>query len=251
MEAEASARLASVAVSSVEQTDHRSAARAAIRKVDELRRNALAGKPVEAPYQEASRFAAMAASAASSELAELYMRVAEDQFTRTHFTAALQRFSWAADLSDQARDYAYYIIASDGCDLDEANTKWLKAQIERSGWFTIGKYGEDADTAAWLLVQHADRDPAFQNDVLRVLASLVDRKDTSPTNYAYLYDRVAVNSARPQRYGTQGRCTTSGIWEPRPIEDPGRLDERRASVGLEPQAKYSARFTCRAAALTR
>ncbi|MCR5869601.1 hypothetical protein LRS12_01815 [Sphingomonas sp. J344] len=219
--------------------------------MDELRRNALAGKPVEAPYQEASRFAAMAASAASSELAELYMRVAEDQFTRTHFTAALQRFSWAADLSDQARDYAYYIIASDGCDLDEANTKWLKAQIERSGWFTIGKYGEDADTAAWLLVQHADRDPAFQNDVLRVLASLVDRKDTSPTNYAYLYDRVAVNSARPQRYGTQGRCTTSGIWEPRPIEDPGRLDERRASVGLEPQAKYSARFTCRAAALTR
>lgn len=251
VEAEASARLASVVTSPAAQAIQREAARAAIRKVDELRRNALAGIPTETPYREASRFAAMAATAASSQLAELYMRVAKDQFTRAHFTAALQRASWAAHLSDYARDYAFYIIASDGCDVDEANTQWLKAQLDRSGWFTISKYGEAADSAAWLLVQHADRDPVFQNDVLRLLASLVGRKETNPTNYAYLYDRVAVNTKRPQRYGTQGRCTESGIWQPQPIEDPGRLDEHRAAVGLGPQAEYSARFTCQATPLRR
>jgi hypothetical protein len=247
VEAEASARLASVVASPVVQADQRNAARAAIRKIGELRRNVLAGKPTETPYREASRFAALATNAASSEVAELYMRVAKDQFTRSHFTAALQRANWAADLSDHALNYAYYVIASDGCDVDEANTQWLKAQLGSSGWFTISKYGEEADSAAWLLVQHADRDTAFQNDVLRILTSLVGRKETSPANYAYLYDRVAVNSKRPQRYGTQGRCAESGIWEPRPIEDPSRLNERRAAIGLEPQAAYSARFTCRAA----
>lgn len=104
---------------------------------------------------------------------------------------------------------------------------------------------------ARFLVQHADHDTAFQTNVLTMLTSLVGRKETSPTNYAYLYDRVAVNSNRPQRYGTQGRCTGSGIWEARPTEDPGHLDERRAAVGLEPQAEYRARFTCRAAPLRR
>ena len=46
----------------------------------------------------------------------------------------------------------------------------------------------------------------------------------------------------PQRYGTQGHCTGAGTWEPWPCEDPARLDERRASVGLEPEAAYIARF---------
>ena len=42
-----------------------------------------------------------------------------------------------------------------------------------------------------------------------------------------LYDRVAVNEGRPQRYGTQGRCTGPGSWEPRPIEEAANVDARR------------------------
>ncbi|HVJ03729.1 MAG TPA: DUF6624 domain-containing protein [Sphingomonas sp.] len=244
VEAEASAQLARAVASPAEQEEHRNAARAAIRKADALRRDALAGKPAEAPYSGASRFAALSVRAPSPELAELYRRVAADQFARLHLTAALQRVGWAAGLSDHARSYAYYVIASDVCGVDEANTRWLKAQLDRSGWFTVSKYGAEADSAAWLLVQHADDDLAFQTRVLAILEALVGSKDTDPRNYAYLYDRVAVNGKRPQRYGTQGRCTVSGSWEPREIEDPARLDERRGAVGLEPEAEYRARFTC-------
>src|SRR5690606_5982636 len=104
-------------------------------------------------------------------------------------------------------------IASKGCGVDEANTKWLKAQVDQDGWFTISKFGADADLAAWLLVQHADRDVAFQADVLRILEPFVATAETAQTNYAYLYDRVAVNSGRPQRYGTQGLCTAAGVWQ--------------------------------------
>lgn len=189
VEAEAWARLGRVVTSPVEQADQRNAARAAIRKVGELRHNALAGKPTETPYREASRFAALSTNAASSEVAELYMRVAKDQFTRSHFTAAVKRASWTADLSDHALGYAYYVIASDGCDVDEANTQWLKAQLSRSGWFTISKYGEEVDSAAWLLVQHADRNTAFQNDVLRILTSLAGRKEPiQPTMHIFMIE---------------------------------------------------------------
>ena len=45
----------------------------------------------------------------------------------------------------------------------------------------------------------------------------------------------------PQRYGTQGRCT-DGEWGPDELEDPDRVDEWRADVGLDPLAEYKARF---------
>src|SRR5690606_7281333 len=159
-------------------------------------------------------------------------------------SAAREQVDWAAALSDPARAYAYFIIASRSCTLDEENTQWLKAQVSQGGWFTVSKYGADADFAAWLLVQHADLDVPFQTEMLLILEPLVAAKETSQSNYAYLYDRVAVNSGRPQRYGTQGRCTAAGVWEPREVEQREKLDERRAAVGLGPEADYIAVFNC-------
>jgi hypothetical protein len=45
----------------------------------------------------------------------------------------------------------------------------------------------------------------------------------------------------PQLYGTQF-TVTGGEFGPHPIEDPQRLDERRAAAGLEPFADYEARM---------
>lgn len=248
VEANALAQLAAAVSSPTEREAHLDAAKAAIGKAVELKRNAMAGKAVEAPYQETSRYAALAANSPSSELAELYRRVAEDQFARSHFAAVTQRTSWATGLSDHASAYAYYLVRSESCGVDDDNARWLRAQINKSGWFVVSKYGPDADKAAWLLVQHADRDVAFQTEALKILEPLAVARETDPKNYAYLYDRVAVNSGRPQRYGTQGRCTESGVWEPKATELPEQLDERRASVGLEAEATYIARFSCSRAA---
>jgi hypothetical protein len=241
---QALAQLSAAVPDPIERETQLEAAHAAIGKLAELRANLFAGNAGAAPYQGAARFAALSAAAPSAELAELYRRTAEDQFARSHLSAARERVNWAAGLADPARAYAYFIVASKGCTLDAENTRWLKETVSQGGWFTVSKYGADADFAAWLLVQHADLDVPFQTEMLGILEPLVPARETSQSNYAYLYDRVAVNSGRPQRYGTQGRCTAAGVWEPREVEQPETLDERRAAVGLPPEADYIAVFNC-------
>ena len=65
--------------------------------------------------------------------------------------------------------------------------------------------------------------------------------ETSAAHLAYLEDRVRVNAGQPQLYGTQF-TVTGGTFGPHPIEDPGRLDERRAQAGLAPFTDYEARM---------
>lgn len=131
--------------------------------------------------------------------------------------------------------------------VDTANTAELKSLLKTHSWFTISGFGPDADRDAWLLVQHADGDPDFQRDVLHRLEPLLATGDTSPSNYAYLFDRVAASfgkpeNRRPQRYGTQGECTGPGSWTPHPVEEPDKLEERRRAVGLFPMAEYLKMF---------
>ncbi|MEM1009351.1 MAG: DUF6624 domain-containing protein [Myxococcota bacterium] len=77
-------------------------------------------------------------------------------------------------------------------DIDTGNTKELKKLLQvHAPWFTISKFGKVTSSNAWLLVQHADHDRAFQKQILKVLAKLHKKGESSPQNYAYLYDRVA------------------------------------------------------------
>jgi hypothetical protein len=82
----------------------------------------------------------------------------------------------------------------------------------------------------------------FQQQVLDTLSDLVGKGETRASSYAYLWDRVAINQKKKQRYGTQGRCTGPGAWEPFEMEDPEKVDERRKSMGLSPLADYKQVF---------
>jgi hypothetical protein len=131
--------------------------------------------------------------------------------------------------------------------IDQQNTAELKNLLKIYPWFTISEFGPETSEHAWLLVQHADLDAPFQRQVLAILEPLVAKGETNPKNFAYLYDRVASSFNNPadrklQRYGTQGMCTGPGTWEPLPVENPDKLDERRAAVGLPPMAEYKKHF---------
>jgi hypothetical protein len=128
--------------------------------------------------------------------------------------------------------------------VDEDNTAWLKKVIDRQGWPARSAVGDQAALAAWLLAQHADHDVDFQRRCLVLLAEAVRHGEADPAHLAYLTDRVLCAESRPQRYGTQFWRDPDGTGrlEPRPIEDPDRLDERRRSVGLEPFAEYDRRM---------
>lgn len=219
-------------------------ANAAIATAAKLKADTLAGRDVPAPYGVASRYAKLALEGTSPEVAELLRRAVNDQLARFQPDIAFNRTNWAAGLSEAALGYAFRIVALEGCGADEANTAWLKARLKAHGWFTIPDYGKDADSAAFLIVQHADQDPAFQTEVLSQLEKLALEGKTRPLNFAMLYDRVAVGQSRPQRYGSQGGCTASG-WTPFTTEDPANLDQRRAAMGLKPLADDAAGKTAR------
>lgn len=125
--------------------------------------------------------------------------------------------------------------------VDDDNTRWLADLLARRGWPGRTLVGEEAAQAAWLLAQHADRDQVQQRAFLEALRAAVAEGEASAAHLAYLEDRVRVNAGQSQLYGTQF-TVTGGTLGPCPIEDPVRLDERRAQAGLEPFADYEARM---------
>ncbi|GAA3388804.1 DUF6624 domain-containing protein [Streptomyces roseoviridis] len=135
---------------------------------------------------------------------------------------------------------------SDGQDLariDAGNTRWLKGVVARFGWPGITLVGEQGADEAWLLAQHADRDPHFQRQILGLLEDAVGVGDAPPHHLAYLTDRVLVAAGEPQVYGTQYTQDPDGRnLRPYAVIDPERLDTRRAAVGLEPAAEYDRRM---------
>jgi hypothetical protein len=147
-----------------------------------------------------------------------------------------------AEWSPAAREYYTHKLAQRIIALERADTAELKELLKLYRWFTVSEFGEKADMHAWVLVQHSDRDPAFQQEVLAILATLYPSGETNASNYANLYDRVAMNAGKPQRYGTQGSCAAPGKWEPSKVEDPAGLDQRRASLGLPAMTAYLQSF---------
>lgn len=68
--------------------------------------------------------------------------------------------------------------------------------------------------------------------------SFLKNCDFSDKNYAYLYDRVAINSGEKQRYGTQFERDAEGKLTPKEIENEGEVDERRKEKGLESLSEH-------------
>jgi hypothetical protein len=122
--------------------------------------------------------------------------------------------------------------------VDSLNTVWLKELVSERGWPRQSEVGKQGAHHAWLLVQHADRNPAFQEAVLPLIEQAVARGEASASDFAYLTDRVRVARGEPQLYGTQFRRGATGAMEPYPIQAPDGVDSRRAAMGLPSLQEY-------------
>lgn len=121
--------------------------------------------------------------------------------------------------------------------IDLENQKQLLAMVPEEGWFRKSRYGDNAASSAFLVVQHGDE--TLWERFLPILAELVPGGEVAGSEYAMMYDRLQMTRDRPQRYGTQMTCPYgSGQWTLWRLEDPERIDELRASVGLGPVAEY-------------
>lgn len=123
--------------------------------------------------------------------------------------------------------------------IDSLNYYQLKNIFSNYGFPNYDQVGQNGSHDFWLLVQHQDRHPGFQDSVLAKMKIEVDLKKAAAINYAYLLDRVRVNSGEKQVYGTQcmlNEDKTSYI--PQPVIDPEKLNERRLSIGLDSIENY-------------
>ena len=131
----------------------------------------------------------------------------------------------------------------DMCRIDADNTAWLQQVIAEHGWPGVELVGGQGADEAWLLAQHADLTPAFQRQALELLEVAVAAGDAPPRHLAYLTDRALVAAGELQVYGTQYTDDGDGSnLRLQPVAEPGRLDERRTAMGLEPAAEYDQRM---------
>jgi len=166
---------------------------------------------------------------------ELLRRTARDQLYRRGWTGGEQ--VWG-ELSPGAKERVNARLSRATCLTDRDNTEWLKADVAANGWYTVPVNGARASSSAWLMAQHADRDRDFQRHVLALMEPMVATGEVSLSNFAYLWDRVAVGENRPQRYGTQGRCTAPNRWEPNEIEDMSRVEALREEADIGSLTEY-------------
>ncbi len=116
----------------------------------------------------------------------------------------------------------------------------LEAIVKKYGYPGFKQVGKKSSNNFWLLVQHADAHPDFQRQMLELMLPEVQKKNASPINYAYLTDRIAINSGQLEEYGTQVIYEGSGLGKavPRSLRDPENVNKRRAAIGMEPLEKY-------------
>ena len=119
-------------------------------------------------------------------------------------------------------------------ELGAAHRTRLAAVVTAHGWPGKSLVGEEGAHAAWLLVQHADDDPPFQEKCLRLMQA-APAGEVAGRDLAYLTDRVLVRRGEPQKYGTQ----LGPDFEPLPVADAKTVDARRAALGLQPLAEYA------------
>lgn len=119
------------------------------------------------------------------------------------------------------------------------NLVQLKLIVKKYGYPSHTLVGESSSHNFWLMVQHSDSDLKFQKKLLKLMLKEVKRNNASGRDYAYLDDRVRINSGKPQLYGSQiiVKDPQKG-YELKPVFQPEKLNQRRKQMGLTPVEEY-------------
>ncbi len=149
----------------------------------------------------------------------------EDQKNRIKWS---KMYSQGKQDTKKFKEFTREVIA-----VDRRNTARMREIVTQFGWPDYDLVGEGPSNSAWLIVQHADRNPAFQAKCLPLLKEAVEKGKANPSNYAYLYDRVAVSKGEKQLYATQS-STNNGLSEGSfyPIAEEENVQVRREQMNI-------------------
>lgn len=132
------------------------------------------------------------------------------------------------------------ITKNRGVMVDEQNRNRLKEIFKEIGFPTKKQVGKDAIQGIFYIIQHSDGDKEWQKSQLSNIENAVENGELDGQKYAYLYDRIKVNSGEKQLYGTQSSNVdlvnkTIELFE---TEDIVNLDMRRMKMGMMPIKMY-------------
>ncbi|PMQ17489.1 DUF6624 domain-containing protein [Janthinobacterium sp. AD80] len=123
---------------------------------------------------------------------------------------------------------------------DARNEARLRHIIASKGWPTQTMVGYKAAASAWLIAQHGS--DAFLKSSLALMRAAAAQGEITPSRLALAIDRDLTNDKLPQLYGSQFQTGSDGRSVAFPIADPQHLEQRRASMGMEPYAQYRQSF---------
>lgn len=147
------------------------------------------------------------------------------------------------------RDQKYRKLSTDSMTwlkqekLDLENQMVLDSFIKVNGWPRLSIHGEDVVRIAWLIAQHADNNISFQLKCLENMKKLFKYNEISLSNYAYLFDRIQINSCKEQVYGTQysilfDENNSFKSIEFKPISESKLVNKRRRYMNLPSLDSY-------------
>jgi len=120
---------------------------------------------------------------------------------------------------------------------DQINIKKVEKILDVYGWIGSQEIGDKANSALFLVIQHADL--TVQKKYLPILKDAVKNNKALPSDLALLEDRIAIGSGKKQIYGSQvGKDSITKKFYLLPLDDPENVDNRRLSVGLPILSEY-------------
>ena len=120
---------------------------------------------------------------------------------------------------------------------DSTNLALVERILNAYGW--PSGLSEEANNAIFLVIDHSNLET--MNKYLPVFKDAVKRGVLPMNDLVTLEDRMLMNAGKPQLYGTQAYSITKDgkntiyIW---PVDNPDKLNKRRASVGLPTIEEY-------------
>ena len=119
----------------------------------------------------------------------------------------------------------------------------IKKILRENGYPSFKMVGKESSHNYFVLVQHSDVDVKFQKKMLPLIKKQVDKKEVSGSDYAYLYDRVQLNSGKEQLFGTQLGYDNDGNAISKNLKDKVNVNKRRAEYGMSTIEEYLANNT--------
>ncbi|MEM8528007.1 MAG: DUF6624 domain-containing protein [Bacteroidota bacterium] len=164
------------------------------------------------------------------QLEEIYMK---DQMLRRMIGDVEEKYGRESD----EMSYFWSLISMQ----DSINEAQVMEIIDERGWVGKSLVGGQANSALWLVIQHAPIET--QEKYLPLLKASVLEGESRGSHFALLEDRILMRNGKPQTYGSQitrdEKTDKQIVYE---IKDPEYVNQRRAEVGLGPIEDYVKRW---------